>query len=426
MPKVASTYIIQEPIQGTLVRNRQPALLLSDYALLCCLALALFIVVSPEEWALERMPTKHLPVVFGLMALGFMLLGRALFPQVPAVLRHINPITPFIPLLLLTALIILGGGWARFMWGVQNSFLVAGVYCLAAPLAAVILANSSSPQHLLRTYFGLLSATSVAVFGLLAMNYGVRQVYHELEFLFPPLAVLAALSIKSRAGRIAGVAYFLLLAALFKKNTGYLIGLLVACYLTVLYLWPIWQRQKDVLRRAVLVYATAAAAGMVALLIAYLYLNREQYLPSGNPAFRLVTYERAWLRFLDSPLWGNFFTGPAAERFTAFDTGVSNNILPTHSDVLDILAHGGLLGAALWFWAMARVAHTVLHSLKHGTQSALRPYVHTLACMSMGAIVTYAFNPILLQPGKAMLLWSHLGLMVGAALLINKTNSPQK
>jgi hypothetical protein len=386
----------------------------------------LVIVVSPEDLMLERIPVKHLPLLFGVAALGWVILGRALFPRAPEKEGHTHVFRPFIPLLLLAAMIITGGGWARFMMDTQNSFLVAGVYCLAAPLAAVILMHSSDPARWLRTYFGFLIAASTAVFVLLAMNYGVRQIYHELEFLFPPLAVLAVTTAKTRTGKMVGVIYFLLLAALFKKNTGYLIGLLVAAYLAVLYLWPMWQRHKDVLRRAVLLYGIAAVAALCALLIAYLFLNREQYLPSGNPAFRLVTYERAWLRFLESPLWGNFFTGPAAERFTAFDTGVSNNILPTHSDLLDILAHGGLLGAALWIWAMAKICRATLSALQASAQSALLPYIHTLACMSLGAIVTYAFNPILLQPGKALLLWSHLGLMVGAALLIDKTTSSQK
>lgn len=428
MPKAIASNLVQMPAAVRQRGHPRTSMLISDYALLCCLGLCLAIVIAPAELMLERLPTKHVPIIFALVALLAILLGKALFPSRAKIARATGdlPKNPssiiFLPLLLLALLIVAGGSWARFILDTQNSFLVAGIYCFVAPLTAYLLLQSSDALRLLRSYFLFLITASIVVFAILAMNYGVKQVYHELQFLFPPIAVLAALTAKTNLGKLAGISYFIVLAALFKKNTGYLIALLVLAYIAALYLWPLWKQQKDVLRRSLLVYGIGAGALACTLLLAYLFINREQYLPSGNPAFRLVTYERAWLRFLDSPLWGNFFTGPAAERFTAFDTGVSNNILPTHSDLLDILAHGGLLGIALWGWAMMRIARSVLRTLRLRTQSPLLPYVHTLACMSLGAILTYAFNPILLQPSKALLLWSHVGLMVGAVLLIAREN----
>ena len=47
----------------------------------------------------------------------------------------------------------------------------------------------------------------------------------------------------------------------------------------------------------------------------------------------------------------------------------------------------------------------------------MAPYAHAFAGISLCAILVYAFNPILLQPAKALLLWTTLGLLVGVTLL---------
>jgi hypothetical protein len=47
---------------------------------------------------------------------------------------------------------------------------------------------------------------------------------------------------------------------------------------------------------------------------------------------------------------------------------------------------------------------------------AWAPYAHTLALMSLAGVITYAFNPVLLQPGMAYLLWTNLGLLLGLSL----------
>jgi hypothetical protein len=213
--------------------------------------------------------------------------------------------------------------------------------------------------------------------------------------------------------------FFLLLAFLFKKNTGYLTGMLVVVYLLRFYAWPRWSLQERV-RRATMVYWTAIALLVCTALIAFLVINRTDYLPSGSPGFRLLTYQRAWQHFHASPLWGNWFTAPGSEKFTGFDTGVSNNILPTHSDVLDLLANGGVMAIVLWLWALWRVAR-----LAYGTvlrpewaSDPLAPYAHMLAHSSIAGVVTYSFNPIFLQPGKALLLWANFGLLAGISLIV--------
>lgn len=401
------------------MHRRTSGLVMTDYGFLFALGLALVVAVDPLEMNLERIIyIKHLPMAFMLGSLILTVMGGQIFRW-----REKRPssLPALTPLLLLAVFIIAGGFYARLFLDIRNSFLVAGLYMLVAPMAAAILLRCPDPVKLqvLRTYFLMLAAAGAVVFTGLALNYGVRQVYHELEYLFPPLAVLCAFLIKRPWLRYAGIALSLLTAALFKKNTGYIVGLLAASYLIAFYFWPHWSRQSSVLRYAKKHWLLVGCIAF-SLLAAFLILNRDSYLPSGNPSYRLVTYEQAWLRFRASPVIGSAFTSAASEKFTAFDTGVSDNVLPSHSDVLDIFANGGVLGVALWLWALLKIAWMTFQEIRNNGRHPLLPYAHALVCMSLAGILTYTFNPIFLQPAKALLLWTNLGLLVAIVLSMRK------
>jgi hypothetical protein len=43
--------------------------------------------------------------------------------------------------------------------------------------------------------------------------------------------------------------------------------------------------------------------------------------------------------------------------------------------------------------------------------------------MSVASIVVYAFNPILLQPAKSLLMWGQFGMLLGISLHFAKKNA---
>src|SRR5262249_49111389 len=90
----------------------------------------------------------------------------------------------------------------------------------------------------------------------------------------------------------------------------------------------------------------------------------------------------------------------------------------THSDLLDILANGGLIGVMLWaygLWRIARVAGARLLRPQF-LDRPWAPQAHALAVMSAAGGVPDNFNPIPLHAALAYLLWTSLGLLAGLAL----------
>jgi len=285
--------------------------------------------------------------------------------------------------------------------------------------------RSGAPAALARAHLRILLVAAFVMAAYLIANYRVRQVYHEQIFLVIPMAVLFF----SRAGpgvaRWTGCLFFLAMAWLSAKYTSYLIGAATAAWLALAVAIPRVAAGGG-LRRTMLVYWTCVLGGAVALAFMVLAMRGTFDLPTGNVEYRSHTYLAAWNRFLDSPLWGTLFAVEAVEKFTLYTIGVSRNLLATHSDVLDLLANGGLLGVALWMYGLWRIARAAYASLLHPEflDREWAPVAHTLAVISLAGVITYAFNPILLQPALAYLLWTSLGLLAGLALRTKEAAEP--
>ncbi|MDH5339634.1 MAG: hypothetical protein OEW22_07655, partial [Rubrivivax sp.] len=240
--------------------------------------------------------------------------------------------------------------------------------------------------------------------------------FHELEFLVIPLVVyVATLRPQMRLRDTVLVWSGIASIVLFSKNTGYLTALVV-----VAYLW--WMHWRVTTHRAIAVRRTLqwllGAALLAGAVGAYTYLRSTQSaaIPSGNTEFRVHMYGLAWQRFLDSPLWGQAYAASAVQRFTLYEIRRPGNILPTHSDLLDILSHGGLLGIGLWLAAHVKLLGNTWRQVL-ARRGELAPHVvamaHTFTCMVLAGVVTYAFNPLLLDPTRALVVWGQFGLLAG-------------
>ncbi|MCW5605857.1 MAG: hypothetical protein KIT18_15050 [Burkholderiales bacterium] len=409
----------------TMVSGAMPAagarggLLWSDYLYLLAATVAAVAVVNPLGWDVLRNwpPLRHLAIMLSACAVFMAVTGRQISMPLQRQQHGWQVMRVTWPLLALAMLIMGGALHARFITGIQNTFFVTGFYMTATACAAMMMLKTDAPDKLVRGYFRIL-AVAAAVMGIyLIANFGVRQVYHEQIFLVIPMAAFFL----ARPGR--GVtdwlacAFFLSMAWFSPKYTSYLIGSLTLIYLALAVVLP-RLRPRSGLYRVTVMYWLLMAVCAVAAALVYLARRGGVDLPTGNPEYRLHTYQAAWERFGESPLWGTLFSAEAVEKFTLYSIGIAGNVLPTHSDILDLLAHGGMIALLLWFLGLTRIMRCSFRNILHPgfLDHPWAPYAHTLALMSVAGVVTYAFNPILLQPPMAYLLWTNLGLLLGLAL----------
>ena len=410
--------------------SKQREMLLTDYLILFSVALALYFALKPEL-AIADNWLRHTPLAALFPPLLLTLAGGALFSPAGAG-RAARLWTTLWPLLLLAGTIVAGGLYARFQHGEQNSFLTVGLYMLTVlPVSALLLLRSASVKAILTIYFTSLTLLLVAVLvtGMVAFQRA-EELYHELEFLIIPLALVFVLRAATSGQRCVALVACVGAAYVIHKNTAYLVALLTLGYLcTTVWLPAAAERSRPGKTMApYMLIATLflALAAVAVLAVTYVVQNRADFLPTGNPEFRLHTYAIAWNRFLASPLWGSLFSESASNRFTLFRVGASTQVLPTHSDTLDILANGGVASLALLLYGACRLAVFAWRNLlaPRFATGAWWAYGHTLACMSLAALVTCSLNPILLQPGKAFFVWVNAGWLLALAILNARNASP--
>lgn len=323
------------------------------------------------------------------------------------------------PLLLLALWIIGGALFARFHSKIVETFLIMGAYMLVTLGAARFIADHRNPERLLNIYLGLLFGSLVLGAAWQAGYLRVWSKFHEMEALTVPLAVYFYARAKTPVGRLGALLLLLLLMLLVIKNTSFMVAAIALAYVWWVFIWPRLAR-KDGVKRLLHLYSILLCMLLVLGAYAGIKMMQPNALPDGNPKYRLFTYERTWADFVQSPIWGKSFSGAGAETFGLFQVGSSTQVLPSHSDLLDILGQGGLLGMALFLLAIWRILRFTMTHFRNRPPQTLSPgmiaHFHWLAVSSISAIPVVAFNPIMLQPGKAFILWMNIGILVGIAI----------
>lgn len=398
-------------------------LLMTDAIALLALFLAALWVLDPLRLSLDHLTViKHLPLLLLGCALVVAATGRALFARREGA-RPLEELGLALWPMMLFALAVLGGSlYGRLFQGVDNSFLNMGLLMLTLPAVAWFVRVTPDPARWTRCFYLAIGAVA-ALDGLLQWAHFAGDTYfHGVEFAVIPLATWCWFGIRNAFWRAAATLFFISLAAAEHKNTGILLGLLVVAYCGYWSLRGQYRRARDHLARERQA-GWAVFTGMSLLAFgASVYALRKLLLPDGNPKYRLHTYQKALDKFTDSPLIGNAFTGPATERFELFQVSVSrSNVLPTHSDPLDILANGGvaysllfLYGAWKLLWLMACAVY------RAEADPELRPpyaaALHTSLVTFMSGIIVFSFNPVLTQPNSALVFWAATGVGLGLAL----------
>lgn len=389
---------------------------MTNYGMLIVLFLTVFIAMDPFILYINNDTTfKHMHLMFAIPVFVMAWVGVRMRGG-----RRVSTLVISIcwPLIVLAIWIISGALYARFHDKVIETFLNLGLYMLVTFITAGFIAEHRNPTTLLNTYLILLF--SAIIIGALWQAGGLQvwSKFHEMEAWTIPPAVFLFVRAKTIQGRLWSLVLMLLLMLLVIKNTSFIV-----MAITLVYVWWFIVRPQLAVKRVsvrLLHYYLLFLAGVTVVAVYTAIKLLGNSLPDGNTEYRYFTYARTFAHFTDSPIWGMSFSGPSAEIFGLFEVMTSTQVLPSHSDLLDILAQGGVIGAALFLYGLWRIARYLRRRFKFRSLSALSPalaaHFHWLTVSSLSIIPVVAFNPILLQPGKAFLVWMNLGILIGLAI----------
>ncbi|MBK0391973.1 O-antigen ligase family protein [Ramlibacter algicola] len=309
--------------------------------------------------------------------------------------------------------VLVGAFYARFARDVQNTFLTLGIYLLAYPVMAWIVERTNSPLTVLRTLGGayVLGAVMMASLQLVTGEPGL---FHAREHLVIGPLVFFYFRSKVVLFQLAALILIGAVAVVSAKNTAYLVAGCSLLYIMIVEMVRLTSR-LSMAGKALGWFALVATVLFVAL-AAVTVRGTGEGLPTGNVEYRSVMYERAWLKFLQSPIVGAGFADASTQEFGDYEVDVSTQVLPTHSDPLDILGNGGLLAFALWlaiylgFFSHWRRSIT---TQKTTIRRSDRAWLHVLSCCAWCALPTVAFNPVLNSPNLALATWICAGAAYG-------------
>jgi O-antigen ligase len=388
---------------------------MTELLMLFVTAIAALLLVDPFFGGafVQSSFAKTIILSLGIGATAFHLLGRAVIAPERLGSAFRGMLRDWWPLLILSLWITVGASYARYADNIKESFLGLGLGMTFLPLLATSVASSDRPLLLLKGLLAIYVLVCVAMLGTLATT---DRFLHESIFLAVPLGAYLLTARKPSVWQLFLGLSLIGLCALSAKNTTFI---MIAVTLGICA--AIGLNRTLIHRTGLVATISLCASGLLfALLAAALYLiwsNYKSFLPSGNVEYRVEMYGIAWRRFLDSPILGSGFTVSSVNYFGLYQTGLATQYLPTHSDILDLMAQGGLVATVLWLACVRRILLIGWSAVRllatPPIDVDLRPWRFLLvtALVQLNAIITYALNPPLIIPVYGFWIWGGAGVM---------------
>jgi hypothetical protein len=365
------------------------------------LACAFAVDPGNQAWGAARFPAlKYLP-------LELAALSAACFVLVPR--RERRMAWPLASILALAALVAIGSlltiaGGAS----IEESFLGRALGVVAVYPAFRMFGSPALTARFAKAVWAPMLVGGLAITAMLALWLsGARfvdqpHIFHEEIFLPVAAAGIAIVAVRDSAWRMVLAAALIFAGALTVKNTGYLATLLMLALVA----WIWWRNaavSADTVRPAVRGLLVSAVVWGVVLSVAVVVFFRD-VLPSGSPKVRVFTYLVRLGEFVQSPLVGTWWLGSPILQHP-FSPSFRQ---PSHSDVLDILAFGGLLGFCLFAIPAALLVIRAIRRLPADYRAR-----HWLSVFYVGVAVQFlmamTFNPMWNQPELVLHFWFAMG-----------------
>jgi hypothetical protein len=316
-------------------------------------------------------------------------------------------------------MVLVGSIYARAGDDISENFLQLSIASLFGYLSGLIsVCAADRPYDLIERFFKLLSLGLLYALPMIVLKriqHG--QAFHTEIFLVMPVLVYWYFTHRSRLWR-AGIALLMLATALaLHKNIGYLT--LAICVYTIIATQTANAADQGRKTRANygLLFALGGLALIGLLLLVRLQGGDPKFVPGGSVEVRSFVYHQMWERFVDSPLFGDFYSSSSLVNLPFMEV-LGNHHVTAHSDWLDALAHGGIVAALLLAWGTVGLLwQGPLHRPRHAALVPVtvrsRALVATLWTIAASGTVVSAFVSMLLALPIAFLFWTTMGLYVG-------------
>lgn len=374
--------------------------------ILCSAGLLICVIAGATGLARMQIPT----------GLGYYAVAAALALSVPLLLQSdlLNRILAFSviptrrswPIFIIWTGYIIGVLQSRLQSPDQPSYLAHAIGMLGCVVGSMVgfraIADPESGRVFTRIWTGV--ALAGAAWTLYCFVSRATEV-HEYVFCLVPAFLPLICRTHSAHLPIAGFTLVAIYAVFGMKNTTFIIAGIVLLSAVA------WRLSRTSTSRSVhlLMMLFVSLAFGACLWIGNEFLrSQEGMFSTGNTEFRRYFYGQLWEQFLSSPIYGDLFSkNPTLVYPYASIYGHSPN-LPSHSDFLDILAHGGVIffsAVIVLGWRLGRSAISALN--------ASRPQDDLFLFSSVAAIcglLQASFNPVLHRVSFGFILWFLIGL----------------
>jgi hypothetical protein len=310
---------------------------------------------------------------------------------------------------------IVTGGLITFIEGdlIEDTFLSRAIIMLGF-LGGLLSSQSDKYMHFLsRALPSLIYCFSMFV-SILSIVWGLGinfldrpHIYHEEAAIILVGLFSIPMVLSNNLLKILSSLLMLLGLLLMHKNTSYIMAILYFLVMTFL----IKDKFLDVKLRALGKITVFIGFASILSIVLIVLLFFADLLPSGSPGVRLVSYENRLEMFSDSKIFGSYFIGtPILEMQTI--TGPIR--IPSHSDILDVLAFGGVLALFLFLAIPVRILIFSL-GLNYNevfSNKLLKVYFLFLV-LFFGLLLTMMVNPITHQVKLGVLYWYAAGYLSG-------------
>lgn len=392
-------------------RSRQWLVTAGEWAFGLTIAICGISLVLHESSAIWRGPNLRLGVhpslAPRLIPLVGMLIATACFVLSTGGRTFKRPLKRLLPvsvvcLLVLAVLVVGGSVYSRVIDGNPNTFFSLGFVILCGPCACWCFELTPDPARLLRVWMVALAAGTVVVLvsSLARLFFTMDGGFTEH---FPVVFALAGLMwfMQPTAGIrvIIGLVVAAVCLLSFKKSGIISFGAMAlpvvvdACI----------RRFGATQRTAAILFAMCLS---VVVMNAVIFFALSTSFRSGEHLFRQYSYDIAWQQFLESPIIGQVYTGESA----VWNPYYPGERVAVHNDVLDVLRQGGVVGFILFAIPMYGSWWFLWCYRKYWKQAP--PGLLGGAAAVYGTTVVFLFNPTLLTPDIAAIVWTMLGCTI--------------